>query len=498
MEMANKSDGWMERLDILEEAVRYLEREFSGCEQLQWRCDRLRDYLKNLRDRAKLGLSHTIVSLVGGTGSGKSSIFNCLTNSTHADVGVLRPTTQEPASAVWKNSLREEKNRDRASESINNNEYLFSETKLVSDGEEKILDHLGVSNERRIVIRDEGDSSFAGVVIIDLPDHDSLRIENAQYVEKIAPLSDVLVWVVDPQKFADPGSYLSLLDHRRKATVVVVNHQDLLSRQELRAVVKELREIIDANNLHEVLVITSSARDNDGISAIREEILEANLGNSAQSSFAEQVEYLEAQVKDLLASERQLLSTTATENATVDILEASGAGAINQTLLRNLIKGAQITQVLQLPSFHIIDSIKQKFITELTNDYPSHWQEKIASYPAKTAKFERKIKRSLSTVSYASVSGFMPRILKLLLVIWILIIFSGVIVTFYSFWLGAIIFLVACVLIGLTLISYWIWRRVIRKRVSYYQDELAKNIRKTVLDNWLLPIEETIYSRPQL
>ena len=52
-------------------------------------------------ERLRLSAHHTIVVLGGGTGSGKSSLFNQLAGAHFSPVGVLRPVTREPHACVW-------------------------------------------------------------------------------------------------------------------------------------------------------------------------------------------------------------------------------------------------------------------------------------------------------------------------------------------------------------------------------------------------------------
>src|SRR4051794_41875427 len=52
-------------------------------------------------ERLQLGGDHTIVALVGATGSGKSSLFNALSGVEIADVGGRRPLTSLPMAGVW-------------------------------------------------------------------------------------------------------------------------------------------------------------------------------------------------------------------------------------------------------------------------------------------------------------------------------------------------------------------------------------------------------------
>src|SRR5699024_2070856 len=57
--------------------------------------------LAQVTQRLALGVDYTVVALVGGTGSGKSSLFNALSSLQFADVGVIRPTTSQAAACIW-------------------------------------------------------------------------------------------------------------------------------------------------------------------------------------------------------------------------------------------------------------------------------------------------------------------------------------------------------------------------------------------------------------
>src|SRR5271166_2972240 len=60
-----------------------------------------KDLLNRADQRLMLSADHTVVSLAGGTGSGKSSLFNQLTGADFSAVGVTRPVTDEAHACVW-------------------------------------------------------------------------------------------------------------------------------------------------------------------------------------------------------------------------------------------------------------------------------------------------------------------------------------------------------------------------------------------------------------
>ncbi len=52
-------------------------------------------------ERLRLSANHTVAVLAGGTGSGKSSLFNQLAGADFSPVGVTRPVTLDPHACVW-------------------------------------------------------------------------------------------------------------------------------------------------------------------------------------------------------------------------------------------------------------------------------------------------------------------------------------------------------------------------------------------------------------
>ena len=135
-----------------------------------------RDALDLVAERLALGVDHTVVALFGGTGSGKSSLFNALTQLEFADVGARRPTTSRAAACTW------------------------------GDDAAALLTFLGVDPERRIrresLLDGSDQDELAGLVLLDVPDYDSVTAAHALQVDRLVPLADVLVWVLDPQKLS--------------------------------------------------------------------------------------------------------------------------------------------------------------------------------------------------------------------------------------------------------------------------------------------------------
>lgn len=169
-----------------------------------------------------------VVALVGGTGSGKSSLFNLLTGTEAADVGVVRPTTSEALAGVPSEYAR---------------------------AMEGFLEALGI--ERRVT-----QDRLAGVCLLDLPDTDSVETDHRLQVESLLPRLDVMVWVVDPEKYRDSAlhhRYLQPLSAYTSQFVVVLNQIDRLPVEAVDQVVDDLVAALDEDGLSGVPVISVSA-----------------------------------------------------------------------------------------------------------------------------------------------------------------------------------------------------------------------------------------------
>jgi GTPase Era involved in 16S rRNA processing len=198
--------------------------------------------------RLKLSADHTVVALAGATGSGKSSTFNALSGLELAAVGVRRPTTSWATACVWG-----------------------------KQGAEELLEWLGIP-ARHQVTRDsmlskaDEDAEMRGVVLLDLPDHDSTEVSHHLEVERLVQLADMLVWVLDPQKYADAAihdRFFKPLAGHRDVMLVVLNHIDAVPEDRRDAMVQDIRRLLEADGLAGVPVLPVSARLGWGIDELR-------------------------------------------------------------------------------------------------------------------------------------------------------------------------------------------------------------------------------------
>ena len=75
-------------------------------------------------------------------------------------------------------------------------------------------------------------------MLLDLPDHDSTEVSHHLEVERLVGLTDLMVWVLDPQKYADAAvhqRFLAPLATHREVMLVVLNHIDEVAADGTRA-----------------------------------------------------------------------------------------------------------------------------------------------------------------------------------------------------------------------------------------------------------------------
>jgi GTP-binding protein EngB required for normal cell division len=202
--------------------------------------------LRRSGERMRMSASHTVVALAGGTGSGKSSLFNALAGANFSPAGVTRPTTKHSHACVWG-----------------------------MEGAASLLDWLGVQRRHRYArasALDEGEALLTGLLLLDLPDHDSVVTGSAALVDRLVKMADMLVWVLDPLKYADASvhrRYLVPLAGHAAVTSVVLNQVDTLTPEQAADCESDLRRLLDSEGLTETHVLVTSAITGAGLNELR-------------------------------------------------------------------------------------------------------------------------------------------------------------------------------------------------------------------------------------
>ena len=216
--------------------------------------------LRRSGERMRMSASHTVVALAGGTGSGKSSLFNALAGASFSPAGVMRPTTKHLHACVWG-----------------------------MEGAAPLLDWLSVQRRHRYArasALDEGEALLTGLLLLDLPDHDSVVTGSAAMVDRLVKLADMLVWVLDPLKYADASvhqRYLVPLAGHAAVTTVVLNQADTLTSDQVADCAADLRRLLDAEGLLETPVLVTSAVTGAGLGELRRTLAAAVAARRAAS-----------------------------------------------------------------------------------------------------------------------------------------------------------------------------------------------------------------------
>ena len=209
-------------------------------------------------ERLRLSAHHTIVVLAGGTGSGKSSLFNQLAGAQFSPAGVLRPVTREPHACVWG-----------------------------VEGAGPLLDWLGIEPRRRYArssALEEGERALTGLLLVDLPDHDSVVTGGSSEVSRLVAQADLMVWVLDPQKYADAAvhsRYLVPMAGHSSVIAAALNQADLLTPEQAQDCLSDLRRLLDAEGLHDARVLLTSATSAAGVADLRRALIETVIARQA-------------------------------------------------------------------------------------------------------------------------------------------------------------------------------------------------------------------------
>ncbi|MFI5659272.1 GTPase [Streptomyces sp. NPDC051684] len=278
--------------------------------------------------RRRLSSRHTVVALAGATGSGKSTLFNALAGVPLSETGLRRPTTSAPIACSW------------------------------TDGAAGLLDRLGIPGRARRrpgqaqQHGQQGEAELDGLVLIDLPDHDSAALEHREQVDRVLGLVDAVVWVVDPEKYADAmlhERYLRPMAGHAEVMFVVLNQVDRLPGDAVEQVLDDLRRLLDEDGIAlgehgepGATVLPLSALTGEGVDDLRDCLAQVTTERRAAARrIGADVDAAADHLKQVYATGRQSgLSEEAREEFADRLAEAVGAAAAGQAAEREWSRGA--------------------------------------------------------------------------------------------------------------------------------------------------------------
>ncbi|WP_406014871.1 50S ribosome-binding GTPase [Streptomyces sp. NBC_00984] len=275
--------------------------------------------------RQRLSSRHTVVAIAGATGSGKSTLFNTLAGAQISDTGLRRPTTAAPIACSW------------------------------TDGAAGLLDRLAIPGRLRRRPQQGGadtDEALRGLVLVDLPDHDSAATEHREQVDRVLALVDAVIWVVDPEKYADAAlheRYLRPLAGHAEITFVVLNQIDRLPGDAADQVLDDLRRLLDEDGMAlgehgepGATVMSLSALTGDGVGELREVLGRfVQERTAAARRLSADVDAAAARLRPVYVAEgRPGLGEGAREEFADRLAEAVGAAAAGQAAEREWRRNA--------------------------------------------------------------------------------------------------------------------------------------------------------------
>ncbi|WP_066581779.1 GTPase [Cellulomonas timonensis] len=339
--------------------------------------ERVEVVVDRVRERIELGVDHTIVALLGGTGSGKSSLFNAVCGLDFADVGVKRPTTSKVTACVW------------------------------GTGGEALLDWLGVAVDRRIeresLLDGETEAPLRGLVLLDLPDHDSIEPAHREVVDRLLPMADLLVWVVDPQKYADDALHSGYLRHlvgHEGAMAVVLNQVDTVPEEMRDELLADVSRLVVEDGLRGVPVRAASARTGEGVPELRDRLAAVV---SRKSVAAERAGAEVSDAATLLAgqvAEREPGAEQLDVSGVVDVLaEAAGLPAIADAVGAVVRGGAAHVPTFGAVQADTVELARSAWWEHVARAVPGRWQVALREAVASTERLREDADDALASVT---------------------------------------------------------------------------------------------------
>ena len=202
---------------------------------------------KKLRQRR--AYSGVLIGLAGSTGSGKSSLLNAIVDEQVSDPGATRPTTSRPLV-------------------------------VVPPGVANRLERMWAELDIEDIVQRETPGSL---VLIDLPDVDSVAADHRRQVNDLLTIIDVVVWVTDPEKYRDRimhDQFFRRLIAHEHSYVFVLNQVDRLDQAELAMVTEDLEWALRRDGFSEPEVVTTAADPPAGPPVGVEDLVEAILAKA--------------------------------------------------------------------------------------------------------------------------------------------------------------------------------------------------------------------------
>ena len=316
--------------------------------------------LERLSQRRELSTEHTVIGFFGATGSGKSTLFNAIAGQNIALSAPTRPTTSTVQAAIW-----EAEGSEELLDWLGIDKRVYPQTlALAAEGEATEGNEAGGNNKaiggaaapnavtepapglfnrirRAVGGRGEMRTRTGGLILLDMPDFDSVTTTNRDLAARMMRYVDVLVWVVDPQKYADAvihRDFMVPLAASGAQALCVLNQADKLAPAEVPAVLASLTRLLQAEGTEAHLLaapIAVSARTGEGVDVLRDLLAQVAAAKSLS---------LQRTDAQLHATASQLRTYAGGEGT---VLAGAYALEAEQKLVKACYTSSQAEQVLQ-------------------------------------------------------------------------------------------------------------------------------------------------------
>lgn len=315
--------------------------------------------LERLSQRRELSTEHTVIGFFGATGSGKSTLFNAIAGQNIALSAPTRPTTSTVQAAIW-----EAEGSEELLDWLGIDKRVYPQTQaLAAEGEATEGNEVGGNKaaggaaapnavtepapglfnriRRAIGGRGEMRTRTGGLILLDMPDFDSVTTTNRDLAARMMRYVDVLVWVVDPQKYADAvihRDFMVPLAASGAQALCVLNQADKLAPAEVPAVLASLTRLLQAEGTEAHLLaapIAVSARTGEGVDVLRDLLAQVAAAKSLS---------LQRTDAQLHATASQLRTYAGGEGT---VLAGAYALEAEQKLVKACYTSSQAEQVLQ-------------------------------------------------------------------------------------------------------------------------------------------------------
>ena len=316
--------------------------------------------LERLSQRRELSTEHTVIGFFGATGSGKSTLFNAIAGQNIALSAPTRPTTSTVQAAIW-----EAEGSEELLDWLGIDKRVYPQTQaLAAEGDATEGNETGGNNKvaggaaapnavtepapglfnrirRAVGGRGEMRTRTGGLILLDMPDFDSVTTTNRDLAARMMRYVDVLVWVVDPQKYADAvihRDFMVPLAASGAQALCVLNQADKLAPAEVPAVLASLTRLLQAEGTEAHLLaapIAVSARTGEGVDVLRDLLAQVAAAKSLS---------LQRTDAQLHATASQLRTYAGGEGT---VLAGAYALEAEQKLVKACYSSSQAEQVLQ-------------------------------------------------------------------------------------------------------------------------------------------------------